>query len=227
MESGSPLYSFSMCFFGFAVFGAGRGNFDAFFGDGKFHGVRALVGKLRDALDRIVQFAAFDHHCSCCCRAAARLRNSGIGRSACGKSAGVRRRGRIDGSRRARIRFRPSSPASVARRCISASAFLGTSGRTSRVRPSNLWSISATARRWPSVATMVTDFRLQQQQRAVQRVARFFIGNRKGCPARSGTTEFSPESSRARAGTRGSPGNYPWPFRPSCKSCGRPVICTQ
>ena len=30
--------------------------------DGKFHGMRALVGKLRDALHGIVQFAALDHH---------------------------------------------------------------------------------------------------------------------------------------------------------------------
>ena len=62
MESGSPLYSFSMRFLGFAVFRAGRGNFDAFLGDGKFYGVRARVGKLRDALHGVVQFAALDHH---------------------------------------------------------------------------------------------------------------------------------------------------------------------
>src|SRR5882724_10373166 len=33
-------------FLGFAVFRAGSGNFDAFFRDRKFYGVRALIGKL-------------------------------------------------------------------------------------------------------------------------------------------------------------------------------------
>ena len=36
------------------------------------------------------------------------------------------------------------------------------------------------ARRWPSVATMVERARLQHQQRAIQRVARFFERNREG-----------------------------------------------
>src|SRR5579863_5820380 len=37
------------CFFGFAVFRAGRGNFQAFLGEHELHGMRPLVGELRNA----------------------------------------------------------------------------------------------------------------------------------------------------------------------------------
>jgi len=47
-------------FFRFAVFGARRGDFDAVTADGEFDCVRALIGKLRDALDGIAELAALD-----------------------------------------------------------------------------------------------------------------------------------------------------------------------
>jgi hypothetical protein len=40
-------------FLGFAVLGAGSGNFDAFVGDRELDGVRALVGELRNAADGV------------------------------------------------------------------------------------------------------------------------------------------------------------------------------
>src|SRR6266436_1079188 len=47
-------------FLGFTVFGAGSGNFDAFLGDGKFYGMRALVGELRYAADGVGEFCALE-----------------------------------------------------------------------------------------------------------------------------------------------------------------------
>src|SRR5579863_234184 len=47
---------------GFAVLRALGGKFHALGGYGKFHGARALVGKLRDAANRVVQFVTIHHH---------------------------------------------------------------------------------------------------------------------------------------------------------------------
>src|SRR2546430_5530553 len=46
-------------FLGFAVFGAGSGNFDTFLGDGKFYGVGTLIGQLRYAADSVGEFRGF------------------------------------------------------------------------------------------------------------------------------------------------------------------------
>ena len=47
-------------FFCFSVLGARRGNFQAFLGEHEFHGVRALIGQLRNAAERVLEFAALD-----------------------------------------------------------------------------------------------------------------------------------------------------------------------
>src|SRR6202142_1515005 len=47
--------------FCFAVFGAGGGNFHAFFREHEFHGAGALVGELRDAAERVLKLAALDY----------------------------------------------------------------------------------------------------------------------------------------------------------------------
>src|SRR5260221_5532071 len=47
-------------FLGFAVFGAGSRNFNAFLGDGKFYSVRALVGKLRYATHGVCKLCSFE-----------------------------------------------------------------------------------------------------------------------------------------------------------------------
>src|SRR2546429_5019657 len=49
-------------FFGFAVYRARSGDFDAFFRNGQLHGVGALIGELRDAAHRIAQFRPLDDH---------------------------------------------------------------------------------------------------------------------------------------------------------------------
>src|SRR5713101_1184453 len=48
-------------FLGLAVFGAGGGKLEALLGERELYSVRALVGELRDAPQRIVQLAAFQN----------------------------------------------------------------------------------------------------------------------------------------------------------------------
>src|SRR5437016_181773 len=59
---GLALEFFLDALFCLAVFRAGGGDLDAFFRDGQLHGVRALIGKLRDAAHRIAQFGPLDDH---------------------------------------------------------------------------------------------------------------------------------------------------------------------
>src|SRR5258708_20457640 len=44
------------------MFGDGGGNFHTFGGNGKHDGVRALVGKLRDAADSVAEFGPLKDH---------------------------------------------------------------------------------------------------------------------------------------------------------------------
>ena len=59
---GIALVFFLDVFLCLSVLRARRGNLDAFGRDREFHGVRALIRKLRNAAHRIAQLAALDHH---------------------------------------------------------------------------------------------------------------------------------------------------------------------
>ena len=64
MAIGSPLYSFSIVSLASPYSGLDAEISMPSVDDGKFYRVGARVGKLRDALDGVVQFAALDHHFS-------------------------------------------------------------------------------------------------------------------------------------------------------------------
>ena len=78
--------------------------------------------------------------------------------------------------------------------------------RVSFESPANEWSVSARARRWPSVATMaiVSGFRISQ--RAVQRVTRLFHGNGKGGLGNQRRRELPPGIFTSACGNAGMAG---------------------
>ena len=220
MASGSPLYSFSIVSLASPYSGLDAEISMPSVRDGKFHGVRARVGKLRDALHGVVQFSALDHHFSIVV-----ARQDGfVIRELSGEHA--RNQQAFSGAEEKMAfverEFDFGVFARFARQALHFRQRLLGDERTHFPGQTLKFVIDLGYGQAVAVGGHHGD-RLRLQQQAARRSACSAILRSKSRRRswRSATTRFSREFLRADAETLGSPENYPWPFRPFCRSCGR------